>query len=324
MGDMNKNNSLSAMIKSNSLIVVFLGLCIAISIMTPNFLLPQNLVNVMIQISINALLATGMTFVIISGGIDVSVGSVAALAGIVATAIIKMMPEAGVFTSISISLVVSIVVGVVVGGINGLAITKFNITPFIATMGMLSIARGFAFVYTQSKPIFDLPASFGWIGQGYIADIVPVIVLLMVAIMYLAHVVLDKTSFGRYIFAVGSSEDVAKLSGINVNQVKMSVYIISGILSALGGVCLASRLATGQPAAASGYELAAIAAVVMGGTSMNGGKGKIINTVIGLLTIGIINNGLSLMQVSSYWQTITMGVIILLAVGFDHINTAKK
>lgn len=311
------------MIKNNSLIVVFIGLCIAISIVTPNFLLPQNLVNVMIQIAINALLATGMTFVIISGGIDVSVGSVAALAGIVATAIIKMMPEASFITSIFISLAVSLVVGCVVGGINGLAITKFNITPFIATMGMLSIARGFAFVYTQSKPIFDLPASFGWIGQGYIAEI-PVIVLVMIIIMYLAHVVLDKTSFGRYIFAVGSSEDVAKLSGINVNKVKMSVYMISGVLSALGGVCLASRLATGQPAAASGYELIAIAAVVMGGTSMNGGKGKIFNTVLGLLTIGVINNGLSLMQVSSYWQTITMGMIILLAVGFDQVNSGKK
>jgi ribose transport system permease protein/inositol transport system permease protein len=280
------------------------------------------LLNVLIQIAINALLAIGMTFVIISGGIDLSVGSVAALAGIVVTALIKHYPTNTPMMYVIIIFSV-LAVGIACGGISGLVIAKLNVEPFIATLAMLSIARGFAFVYTQSKPIFGLPQSFNWIGQGYIGPI-PVIVLIMIFCLAIAHIVLSKTCFGRYIYAIGSNEEVAKLCGINVARVKFIVYVISGVLSSLGGVVLASRLATGQPAAASGYELNAIAAVVLGGTSLSGGKGGIGKTIIGIMTIGVINNGLSLLRISSYWQSITMGLIIMIAVILDKINTRKK
>lgn len=317
-----KYSHLNSIVKEYSFIFVFLALCILLSILVPTFLLPQNLLNVLIQISINALLAIGMTFVIISGGIDLSVGSVAALAGIVVTALLKQYPSSTPMMYVIIIFSV-LAVGIVCGGISGLAIAKLNVEPFIATLAMLSIARGFAFVYTQSKPIFGLPPAFSWIGQGYIGPI-PVIVLIMIFCLAIAHIVLSKTCFGRYIYAIGSNEEVAKLCGINVARVKLIIYVISGVLSALGGVALASRLATGQPAAASGYELNAIAAVVLGGTSLSGGKGSIGKTIIGIMTIGVINNGLSLLQISSYWQSITMGLIIMIAVILDKINTRKK
>lgn len=302
-----------------ALLIIFLIMCIVLSILTPTFLLPANLRNVMIQIAINALIGVGMTYVILIGGIDISVGAVVGLSGIVVTAIIKGMSDPSVFTCVIVSLAVSVVVGAFCGGINGIAITRFKIPPFITTLGMLSIARGLAFVYTQSKPIFNLPDSFSWIGQGYVW-IFPVIVIVMVLVIVISHIILDKTVFGRHIYAVGSNPNVAKLSGINVNRITIAVYVICGVLSALAGVTLASKLAVGQPSAGTSYELLAIAAVVMGGTSMSGGKGNMINTVFGLLTIGVINNGLSLLQVSSYWQGITMGLIILVFVAIEQIS----
>lgn len=276
----------------------------------------------MTQIAINALLATGMTFVILTAGIDLSVGSIAALAGIVATALIKQIPQASVLSCVTLSILVSIIVGGVCGGISGIAIAKLNVAPFIATLAMMSIARGFAFVYTKSRPIFELPETFSWIGWGYIG-VIPVIVLVMIIVLVISHIVIDKTRFGKYIYAVGGNEEGARFSGINVEKIKFLVYVINGILSAFAGVCLASKLATGQPAAAQGYELIAITAVVMGGTSLFGGRGGIPKTVMGILTIGVINNGLSLMQVSSYWQSITMGFMILIAVAFDQMREKR-
>jgi ribose transport system permease protein len=298
------------------LIITFIVICIFISIMSPKFLLPQNIRNIMIQISINALLATGMSFVILTGGIDIGVGSVAALSGVLVAGLCKLFPELSGLSFVIIGLIGSIVIGLACGGFNALFITRFNVHPFIATLGMLSIARGFAYVYTGGKPVFGLPESFGWLGQGYIGPI-PVLVLIIIIILSLAHIFLDKTVLGRYVYAVGSNEEVAKLNGIKVSQIKFMVYIISGFLSAFAGVCLSSKLISGQPMIGSGYELNAIAATVMGGISMSGGKGNIGNTIMGLLTIGVINNGMSLIGVSSYWQTIVMGFIIVVAVAVD-------
>lgn len=306
-------------IKENTLVVFLLWICIIVSIVVPRFLLPQNLINVMIQISINALLATGMTFVIITGGIDLAVGSVAALSGVIVTLVIKQMPGASIFICVLLGIILSIIVGGLCGGVSAFSISKLNVAPFIATLAMYSIARGFAYVITNSKPIFGLPDTFNWIGQGYVGFI-PALVIFTVVIIIVSHIILEKTAYGRHIYAVGSNEEVARLSGVNISKIKSSVYIISGILSALGGFCLASKLSTGQPSAAGGYELTAIAAVVLGGTSMTGGKGGMKKTVIGIITIGVINNGLSLMQVSSYWQTITMGAIILFAVALDQVR----
>lgn len=285
-------------------------------IFVPRFSDIGNLINVLMQITINALIATGMTFVILTGGIDLSVGSVAALTGIVASTVINLMPNSGILMSTVVIFGTSVVIGGFCGAVNAFNVSKLKVPPFVATLAMMSIARGLAYVLTNAKPVFGMPDAFGWIGLGYVG-IIPVMVIIMVIILAAAYIVLQKTSFGRYVFAVGSSEDVSQLSGINVKMIKARVYIICGILAALAGAVLASRLQAGQPAAANGYELNAIAAVAMGGTSMSGGRGGIAQTVIGLCVIGIINNALSLLGVSSYWQTIAMGAIILVAVIFD-------
>jgi ribose transport system permease protein len=297
-------------VKNQPLIFILIGLCTIVSIVSPSFLSSQNLINVLIQISINALIATGMTFVIISGGIDLSVGSVAALSGIVVTAVILPLAGISILLCVVLIVVLSVVVGFVSGSISGFAISRLRVPPFVATLAMMNIARGFAYVYTESRSIYGLPESFGWIGQGYIGFI-PVIVIIVILVLLIAHIVLDRTVFGRYVYAVGSNEEVAKLCGINVRNIKFIVYVISGILSAFAGACLASRLITGQPTAAQGYELNAIAAVVLGMGGMSGGKGGIGKTIQGIIIIGVINNGLNLMRISSYWQIITMGAIIL-------------
>ena len=281
----------------------------------PRFGEVGNLINVLMQITINALIATGMTFVILTGGIDLSVGSVAAVAGIV-SATAANSAQGGIPLNVLIIFGTAAVVGGVCGAFNAFTISWLKVPPFVATLAMMSIARGLAYVFTDARPVFGMPEAYSWVGLGYLG-IVPVMVLIMIVILAAAYLVLRRTCFGRYVFAVGSSEDVAQLSGINVRKIKAWVYILCGFLAALAGAVLSSRLQAGQPAAANGYELNAIAAVALGGTSMSGGRGGIGQTIIGLCIIGIINNALSLLGVSSYWQTIAMGVIILVAVIID-------
>ena len=311
----NKLN-ISDKLKENTMLVFLLGLFLLCLMLVPRFSSIGNLANVLIQISINALIATGMTFVILSDGIDLSVGSVAALAGIVAAWGIKHFPEATIPTSLLLIIGSSILVGGIAGFVNGISISKLNVPPFIATLAMMNVARGLGYVLTDAKPIFGLPTSFGWVGLRSLGPL-PVSVILMVIVLLIGYIILEKTRFGRYIYAVGSNQEVAKLNGIDVTRIKLSVYVICGILAALAGVVLASKLQNGQATAATGYELNAIAAVAMGGTSMSGGRGGIGQTIQGLFIIGIINNALSLLGVSSYWQTIALGGIILIAVIID-------
>ncbi len=310
-------------LKKNILIVFLVMLCLFIAVMEPRFLTGGNIMNVLIQISINALVATALTFVILTGGIDLSVGSIAALAGIVCASVVQGMSSDSVLLYLAIIILVSVIVGGACGGVSAYCIAQLNVSPFIATLAMLSIARGVAYVVTGSKPIFQLPQAFSWLGQGKIGGVIPVLTVLMIGVLFISYIVLEKTAYGRHVYAIGSNEEVARLSGIKVKRVKGSVYVISGILAALGGVCLASKLGTGQPNAANGYELTAIAAVVMGGTSLQGGSGGIRKTIIGIITIGVLNNGMNLMKVSSYWQTIVMGAIILLAVILDQMKEKK-
>lgn len=309
-------NKIKAVLKENTMLLFFVILFALCLLFVPRFATAGNIRNVLIQISINALIATGMTFVILSDGIDLSVGSVAALSGITSAATIKLFPEANILVSVLVILIVSVIVGGICGGINGIFVSKLNVPPFIATLAMMNVTRGLAYVFTNAKPIFGLPKSFSWVGLRSVLS-VPVSVILMIIVLGIAYIILSKTCFGRYIFAVGSNKEVAKLSGINIVRIKMFVYIICGILAALAGAVLASKLQNGQATAADGYELNAIAAVAMGGTSMSGGRGGIIQTILGLLVIGTINNALSLLGVSSYWQTIAMGVIIVIAVVID-------
>ena len=306
-----KNGGISKVLKGENTMLLFAVALFAVCLLfVPRFATGGNIKNILIQISINALIACGMTFTILSDG------SVAAIAGVAGASLIKTMPNASVPMSILIILLTSLVIGTVCGALNGFCIAKLNVPPFIATMAMMNVARGLAYVFTDAKPVFGLPESFGFIGLRELG-IIPVSVILMVFIIFLSYIILTKTCYGRYIYAVGSNKEVAKLTGINVDQVRFSVYVISGILSALAGLVLASKLQNGQATAAVGYELNAIAAVAMGGTSMSGGRGGIPQTVIGLIVIGIINNALSLLGVSAYWQTVAMGVIILIAVVID-------
>ncbi len=329
---MNTNSNRSLAWARDNILIVFLALmCCIIAIKQPRFLSPENLVNVSTQIAINAFLATGMTFVIITGGIDIGVGSVAAFSGITATVVIGLFNQPSIFTCVVVAIVVAGGIGALCGLFNGFMISRMNVVPMIATLAMMSVARGMAYVVTGGRPIFNLPSTFTWIGnhrilktEGMPMGWLPIIVILMVVVMVAAHLFLSKTVVGRHIYAVGSNEDVAFLNGISITRIKLLVYALSGVLSALGGVCIASKLNSGQPTSALGYEMFAIAAVVLGGTSLAGGKGGVNKTVIGVLTIGVLNNGMNLMKIPSFWQTIVMGLIILLAVVLDQTKNKKK
>lgn len=314
-----KQNQAKAFAVNHTMLFFAVILFAACMIGVPRFATAGNLMNIMIQVSINALIACGMTFVILSDGIDLSVGSVAAIAGVAGASAIKMMPNASVPVCLLVILVTAVAVGGLCGAVNGFCIAKLNVPSFIATLAMMNAARGLAYVFTDAKPVFGLPESFGWLGLRSIGGI-PVSIILMVLVIAASYIVLQKTCFGRYIYAVGSNKEVAKLTGIHVTGTRFSVYVISGILAALAGLVLASKLQNGQATAATGYELNAIAAVAMGGTSMSGGRGGIPQTVVGLFVIGIINNALSLLGVSSYWQTVAMGAIILAAVIIDQFR----
>ena len=324
----NQNNlsagRFSSFLQNNVFVIFLLTIILCACLFVPNFFTGTNLLNVFIQISINGLMATGMTYVIILGGTDLSVGSVAALSGIAATAVLTHMPEDTPFiTCMLISLGAALVIGLLSGSLIGFAVAKLKMVAFIASFVVYNVARGFAYIYTHSKPIYELPTSFSTLGVGYTFG-VPNLGLLLLAVLLAALFIERKTRFGRHIFAVGSNIEVSKLSGVKVTNVIMGVHIACSVLAAIGGVCLASRLGSGQPSAAVSYELYAIAAVAMGGTSMAGGSGSILKTVTGIITIGIINNCLSLLRMDSYWQPVALGIIIFAAVTFDQVKVGKK
>ncbi len=302
----------------NILVLFLLALCVILSILNPTFHTAKNLSNVAMQIAINAMLATGMTFMILTGGIDLSVGSVACLSGVLAAMATKACGEGvSLFTVLLIFIAVILAMGVICGGFIGFCVAKLNVAPFIATMAMLSIARGAAYVVTGGTTITSLPEVYKRFGQFRLFGFIPMLTIVMAVLMIVSHFVLRRTAFGRHVHAVGSNENVAYLSGVNITRVKIIVYIIGSCCSALGGISLSSKLGSALGSMADGYELDAIAAVVLGGTSMSGGKGGINKTFIGCLTIGVINNGMSLMGVSSYWQKIVLGSIILIAFILD-------
>lgn len=290
-------------------------ICISLSILSPNFLTAQNLIIVLRQISINGILAVGVTFVILSGGIDLSLGSVVALTGVVAA----LYAQSGDH-SLPLAIGLGVATGILVGVLNGVIITKGKTAPFIVTLGMMTIVRGLALVVSGGRPVSNLPKSFNHIGGGNFLGIpIPILILGMVVI--LAGIILNYTKIGRYVYAVGGNENAARASGIAVHKVKIFAYVICSGLAGLAGVILASRITTGQPNAGIAYELDAIAAVVIGGTSLAGGVGKVTGTLIGALMIGVINNGLDLLNISSYYQQIIKGVIIISAVLIDRRNS---
>ncbi|GHZ85287.1 ribose ABC transporter, permease protein [Vibrio cholerae] len=304
------------LIEQKSLIAL-LFLVVVVSFLNPNFFTVDNLLNILRQTSVNAIIAVGMTLVILTAGIDLSVGSVLALCGAFAATLVAM--EVPVLVAVPTALLA----GAALGAISGIIIAKGKVQAFIATLVTMTLLRGVTMVYTDGRPIStgftDTADTFAWFGTGYALGI-PVPVWLMVVVFAGAWYLLNHTRFGRYIYAVGGNESATRLSGINVDRVKIGVYAICGLLAALAGIIVTSRLSSAQPTAGMGYELDAIAAVVLGGTSLMGGKGRIMGTLIGALIIGFLNNALNLLDVSSYYQMIAKAVVILLAVLVDNKN----
>lgn len=297
----------------------FLLLVFVLAVSNKFFLTPGNISNVLLQTSINGVLAIGMTFVILTRGIDLSVGSVAALAGMVSASFVTSSATAGIAGApypMVVALAVGILVGVCCGALVGVIVSRFSVPAFVATLGMLSAARGATLIYGGGRPVPALTSEFRWIGTGNILGI-PMPVILLGAVFLVSWWVLTRTRFGRYIYAVGGNPHAAKTSGLNVARIRFLVYVISGALSGLAGMMLAARTGSALPQAGIAYELDAIAAVVIGGTSLSGGVGRVTGTLIGALIIGVMNNGLDLMGIQSYYQQVLKGALIVGAVMLD-------
>jgi ribose transport system permease protein len=291
------------------------------ALLSPYFFTPDNLLNVSLQASITAIIAAGMTFVILTGGIDLSVGSLVAFAGIVSTSLLKSgLPPV---TGFAVAIAAGLAVGAFSGAFAGFCITRFNIAPFIVTLATMTIWRGAAFVWTDGRPVWELPEGFAFLGTGRLLT-VPVPTIIMVLTFLASHVVLTRTRFGRYVYAVGGNIEAARLAGIRTGRVLLNVYTLSGTLAALSGILLASRMNSGQPNAGVAYELDVIAAVVVGGTSLSGGAGSIIGTFIGAMLIAVLRNGLNLLNVNSYVQQVIVGLVILLAVMLDQFRRRRR
>lgn len=307
------NNELVLMAKSNiGILSVLLLIGVALSIMSPVFLTASNILSVLLQISNNMFLALGMTLIIILGGIDLSVGSIVAMTG---TLTVGFIVTDGL--PMGLAIVLGLLIGTASGFFNGAIIAKFRVPAFIVTLAMMNMARGIAYIYSGGRSTRIMDETFLRIGTGKLFGFIPLPVVYMIILIAVFSVLLSRTKFGTYIYAVGGNRESAHLSGVPIKKVEIAVYTISGFLAAFAGLVLSSRMFSGQPAAGSGYEMDAIAACVLGGISMSGGKGRISGTVIGAIVIGIISNGLNLMGVSSFWQLVVKGAIILVAVLID-------
>lgn len=314
----NYKNIVMNILKKYGMLLILLALIILMSFLSPAFLTSDNLLNIVRQMSVVGIAAIGVTFVIITGGIDLSSGSVIALTSVVAASMAQ--PDS---YFVFVPIIVGIGIGLAAGAINGTIIAKGYIAPFIVTLGMMTIARGLALLYTGGRPIGGLSDSFAFIGRGAILGI-PVPILIFAAVAVFSYILLNKTTFGKYVYAMGGNEQAAIIAGVNVSKYKIIVYGYAGMLAGLAGVILTSRVASGQPTAGLMYELDAIAAAVIGGTSLAGGIGTIGGTVIGVLILGVINNSFDLLNISSYWQQIIKGIIIIVAVFVDSKKNKRK
>ena len=317
----------SSLAKFQSLIALFI-LCLVISLLSDKFLTATNLWNVMRQISVNICVSVGMTLVVLTAGIDLSIGSVLALCGAITAGLLKNgieIPSSNLYIGFTIlgATVAGLLVGSLLGWFNGWAVTKFKVPPFVATLAMLTIARGLTMLWTKGFPITGLGEKFAYLGTGWFIGI-PLPVWISGIIVFIAVVITNKTKLGRYIYAIGGNENAATLSGINIKKIKIAVYTIAGALAAVGGLLVTSRLDAAQPNAGTGYELDSIAAVVIGGTSLSGGRGSVLGTVLGAVIIGVLNNGLVLLNVSPFWQQVVKGFVILIAVVIDKANAKNE
>lgn len=315
----NSYAGLLARLKKSPAFFPFVGLilvCLVAVATTDDFLSVDNLVNIARQVSINAIIAVGMTCVILSGGIDLAVGSVMALTGTLTAGLMVAGVPPGV------AILIGLAAGIAFGVANGFFVAYAKMPPIIVTLATMGIARGLALIYTGGYPIDGLPIWFEFFGRGSFLGIqTPILIMLIVFVV--AYVVLDHTPIGRYIYAIGGNEEATRLTGVRVSRYKLLVYAISGFTAAIAGLVLTSRLMSGQPNAGVSFELDAIAAVVMGGTAITGGRGSIIGTLVGAVMLGVLNNGLNMMGVSPYLQSIIKGVIILLAIYISRSSSKR-
>lgn len=316
------DNAVIRYLKDNAGILIALVVLCAFLALNPktsgSFLTQKNFFNVLRQISTNLYIACGMTMVIILGGIDLSVGSIIALSGCIAAGGVVRYN-----LPIGISIILGLAIGVIVGAFNGLVISKTTIPAFIVTLATMNVAKGLAYVYTGGSPVRVVTKEWQFLGAGYIGP-VPTPVVILAVVLVISWFILNRTTMGRHIYAVGGNQQAAIYSGINYQKVKFYVHVFSGLMAAIAGIVLASRMYSGQPTAGDGAEMDAIAATVVGGTSMSGGFGRIGGTIIGGLIIGILNNGLNLLNVNSFWQYVVKGIVILLAVFVDYFRNKKQ
>jgi len=298
--------------RETGIALVVILIMIGLSLATPNFFTPENLAIVARVIALSAIYAMGETMVILLGGIDLSVGSVGALTGVVTVFVMVTMQM-----PIWVGILAGLMVGAVVGFLNGILIIKTKVAPFIITLGMMGLARGIALVLTKGSALSGLPGAFLQLGQGFIFTYIPIPVAIAVVLALGLHIFLSRTTMGRRIYFTGSNEDAAVLSGINVNKIKVIVFTACAALAAWEAIIETARLSTAMPSFGTGYELTAIGAVIIGGASLMGGEGTVLGTILGATLLGLISNGLILLGISTYWQQVFSGGIIIMAVALD-------
>jgi ribose transport system permease protein len=311
-----KGRAIAEKIKQSDVVVLILALavlCVITYCLKPVFLSERNIMNTLRQVSLTAICGFGLTMIILVGEIDLSVGSQQAVAGIITVAVLNATG------SILLAILAALAAGVVVGGLNGLLVTKFKINSMIVTLGTMAIWRGVSMVVTNAVSIQSAVPDFLGLATGFVGQ-VPNAVIIAAVIFAVIYYVLGHTTFGRYIYAIGGNKEASRFAGLPVDRIKMLVYIIGSVLSMLSGVLLASRMASGQPTAGTGFEMIVIASVILGGVSLSGGIGTITGALIGMLILGVLQNALTLMDVSSFWQDITRGIVIILAVGIDSLR----
>lgn len=314
---MSKVNS-KEIIKKISTFLILAFVFLFFTVATDNFFAVKNMINILRQVAVLGILTAGMTFVIISGGMDLSVGSQLGLTGVLCAMFITEFQ-----INDFVSVVLAVLTATAFGVITGLLIVSLNVSAIVITLGMQTVIRGFAYIFSGGIPIYDIPEELVFIGQGYIGPI-PVPVIIMLVIVLIMGFILHKTYFGRYVYAIGGNVEAARLAGVQVNKILVALYAVSGFLSGIAGIILMGRVSSGAPTSGQGTEMEVITAVIIGGVSINGGKGNMVGAFFGALIIGILSNGLTIMNVGQYYQDVITGLVLILAVAFDTLIGREK
>lgn len=314
---MAKKKELGSVLRNFALVFIIIAIIVVMSFVSPVFMTSKNIINIIRQISINGIIAVGMTFVILTGGIDLSVGSVVAITSV----IVGSMLQGG--SNWLVACIVALLISLAFGAFNGFMIAYVGFQPFIATLATVTMGSGIALAYSNGKPFTISNESFLKIGQGYLGAI-PIPIVLLVIVVAIGLIILKTTTFGRYVFAIGGNKNAAKLSGVRTRRVELMVYVISALCASIVGLILSARISSGQPTAGEGYELDAIAATAIGGTSMTGGVGSLTGTIFGFVLLGLMTNSMNLLNINSFYQEIVKGILIIIAVFLDMTSKNKK